>query len=654
MSWVRDNSHKRRPELADVLIDTNVEVPTGVSDVKLSCTVHRPAISGKVPALLMVLPYRKDIWGSIAFSASSNWFAQRGYGVVLVNTLGIGSSDGNPSDPWTEDEADDAITAIDWAASQRWCSGHVGMWGLSHGGFAAMRAATRRSPHLKTIIPMMNALDVERDCLHPNGARGDFVRLLSWGGTMLMQQLIPPLESYSSNEQHAHWRRRMDEIEPFIGQLARLGPGHPAWRGRVIDASLIEIPALCVAGWNDVFPSSMIRAFEDMKGPKRLLVGPWGHTFPQDSPFDAIDFLSIALRWCDRWLYGIESDDTKGPIATIFIQGASPEWRTFDSWPPSSRSISFAATDHLRLVNAENDSPPDIKPESDVGQPIGVYDPDPTIGVLGCLKGIGFGSLGPSPDQHEDDSRSLSLTSDPLGEALVICGVPKIWIKVDSPDLTGSLDRIVVRLSHVDNLGRSVLIGRGVATRIQHDESLEIELEPTAYRVPSGQRIRVALCDADFPRLAPLERSKLIALAYLRVELPVVSAHNGAPANVPLIENSSEREQSSVFWNVLRDPLRHGVEVTVGRSVPSMRTPEGHRIALEEKCVARVMKGVPGSYVATGVHNAKLTMAGGEKINVDAVVRCTQTNLWARGRVVIDGFQVYERSWDVNIGEPEY
>jgi uncharacterized protein len=57
---------------------------------------------------------------------------------------GTGESGGILEDEYTEQEQDDALEVIAWLAEQPWCSGAVGVWGISWGGFNALQIAAHR------------------------------------------------------------------------------------------------------------------------------------------------------------------------------------------------------------------------------------------------------------------------------------------------------------------------------------------------------------------------------------------------------------------------------------------------------------------------------------------------------------------------------
>src|SRR3546814_4031683 len=62
-------------------------------------------------------------------------FAAAGYAGVRVDMRGSGESEGVLDDEYSPRELADACAVIAWIAAQSWCSGAVGMMGISWGGF---------------------------------------------------------------------------------------------------------------------------------------------------------------------------------------------------------------------------------------------------------------------------------------------------------------------------------------------------------------------------------------------------------------------------------------------------------------------------------------------------------------------------------------
>src|SRR3954469_18669985 len=112
-----------------------------------------------VPAVLEALPYRKGDGTAIRDESRYPYLAGHGYAGVRVDLRGSGDSDGVLDDEYSERELSDIEEVIAWLAAQEWCTGAVGIWGISWGGFNALAVAARRPPALKAIIAMMAADD---------------------------------------------------------------------------------------------------------------------------------------------------------------------------------------------------------------------------------------------------------------------------------------------------------------------------------------------------------------------------------------------------------------------------------------------------------------------------------------------------------------
>jgi putative CocE/NonD family hydrolase len=608
-----------------VEIRRDVRIPTEDPRVTLSADVYLPVGAAPVPALVSAYPYRKDM---SAFGAKLRWFAQRGYAGLLVDLRGTGSSDGVRRPEFDPAEGDDPIAAIEWAAAQPWCDGAVGLWGASYGALLTMRAASRRPPRLKAIISMIGPLDPELDLVHPSGARGDLHPMTFRGTLMLVEQLMPPLLNNTSAAEQHRWHRRLHEAEPIFDDFVRHGPGDPIWRERTIDASAIEVPALCVGGWRDKNADAIPRAFERFFGPKKLLMGPWMHTSPEDSPFEPVDFPEIALRWWDHWLRGIDTGMMEEPPVTLYVQGERPGWRSYDSWPP--------ATKELVLATGKDRTLADPAVASSSGDVVGEYRPDPTTGALSGLWGLAVNGIGLPVDQREDDMRALTATSEPLPDDLVVCGRAEVTVTAASP-----VQRLVVRLSDVDPDGRSLFLAAGVRC----GSAGRVTLWPIAHRVPAGHRLRVVVSDSDFPRLTPLPCPEVLRVTGIDITVPTVPEDTGVAVSMPSVERPETMAESG--WTVTRDLVNDGITVRIGGASGPIRTSQGHLLETRSETTAKVRRDSPAAAAVTRTSEANVHLTTGEHIEVSAAVRCTQTVLWARGTVTVDGVEVFSRTWDV-------
>ena len=624
----------------DARIPIPADGPSGPRQ-SLSADLYLPVTDDPVPALVSVTPYRKDALGGIGAAGSLRWFAAHGYACLLVDFRGTGSSDGRARPPFDPAEADDGVAAVEWAARQPWCTGAVGMWGLSYGAVLTLRTAARRPEHLGAIIPVLGMPDPERDFIHPSGAAGCFAPLGVWGLGTLCDQLLPPLHAHRSAAEQQRWRQRVEQAEPYLLDLYRHRPGHRVWRSRVVDAGAVTAPAFCVAGWRDMFCDGSLRAYEQLRGPRKLLVGPWMHTMPQESPFDPVDFHALALRWWDRWLAGTDNGVDREPAVTVRVMGHRPRWRSFDSWPPTGESVQVSAAGVAGPLTARI---------------------DPAVGSLGGLWGIPTSGFGLPCDQHEDDMGSLTVTGPPLERSLLLIGRPVAALESAQ---AGGFGRLVVKLTDVDPAGRSTLITGGVLADATTDH--RVVLDPTAYHLPVGHRLRVVVSDGAFPRLWPsgsesAPEDRVLRLTRVDLALPVVAAAEGEPAVLPEPEpDSAESADSgdsgdsrdgaglwignSPRWTISRDLIHRGTTVTMGGSL-SARTPQReHLLDLATEITATVESAVPGAARVHAGSTATVRLDTGEHIVVRVELQLTEGAAVATGTVRIDGVEVVGRRW---------
>jgi hypothetical protein len=622
----------------DVRIVEDVRIPTLEESVTLSGDLYLPVCAEPVPALVSLLPYRKDALGGIGGAASLHWFAAHGFAALLVDFRGTGSSDGRLRPPFDPGEAEDGVAAIEWAARQPWCTGAVGLWGHSYGAVTTLRTAARQPAPLKAIIPVMGFLDAERDFIHPGGATGCLASLGIWGLGSVLNHVLPPLRDHHSVAERQRWRHRVDQAEPYLLDLFRHPAGHPAWRSRVIDAATITAPAFCVVGWRDLFVEGSLRAYENIPAPKKLLAGPWLHTLPEDSPFEPVDFPRLALRWWDRWLLGIDNGVDRDAPVTVYLQGDESPWRQYESWPPPAKTATLTAAPHGRLVPAATGAPAD-------GQPIAVGPRHPAVGVHSGLWGIPTSGFGLPLDQHEDDRHSLSATGRPLDQPLRIVGRPAVAVTLATPPE----HHLVVKLADVDPDGRSTLISGGITGATANQPCA---LEPTAYLVPAGHRLRVVIAADAFPRLWPTSTPTEPALHLLALELtlPTVSAVDGSATTLPAPSAAASAPPTPNLdmvprWDVNHDLINDAVTVTVGGQLTARTPHREHRFTHDTNVSATVARGTPGVARLHGTSTATVHPTSGETITARVELRLTGAMVTANGQVTVDGTTIFSRQW---------
>src|SRR5688572_1743088 len=129
--------------------------------IKLAARIWMPedASAHPVPAILEYLPYRKRDRTVDRDALTHPYFAAHGYAAVRVAMRGSGDSEGVLLGEYLKQEQDDALEVLDWLVAQPWCSGAVGMIGISWGGFNGLQIAARRHPALRAVITICSTDD---------------------------------------------------------------------------------------------------------------------------------------------------------------------------------------------------------------------------------------------------------------------------------------------------------------------------------------------------------------------------------------------------------------------------------------------------------------------------------------------------------------
>ena len=122
-----------------------------------------------VPAILEYLPYRKRDGTVVRDALTHPYLAGHGYACVRVDIRGNGDSDGVMLDEYAEQELADGVEVIAWLVAQSWCTGKVGMMGISWGGFNCLQVAARQPPGLEAVITLCSTDDRYSDDIHYKG-----------------------------------------------------------------------------------------------------------------------------------------------------------------------------------------------------------------------------------------------------------------------------------------------------------------------------------------------------------------------------------------------------------------------------------------------------------------------------------------------------
>ncbi|MFC8796605.1 CocE/NonD family hydrolase [Promicromonospora sp. NPDC057138] len=513
-------------EVFDVAVrDEWIEMPDGVrlhariwAPVTDTAAPDTAAPDTAVPALLEYLPYRLDDWTAPRDSERHPWYAARGYASVRVDIRGTGSSDGFFDDEYSPQELDDGEAVIAWLAAQPWCSGAVGMFGISWGGFNALQLAARRPPALRAIVTVCSTDDRYDNDVHYVGGAVLGIDMAAWGATMFAFNSRPPRPEVVGEAWVERWRERLERHRPMTPTWLSHQERDDYWRHGSVseDYGAVEAAVLAVGGWADPYRDTVFRLVEHLSAPTRGIVGPWSHQYPDRglAPGPAIGFLQETLRWWDRWLRGIDTGVEADPAVRAWINDSEPpapyyrertgRWVAAEAWPSNATQERVVPLATL----AGGDRPRPVRSPAHTGIDAGRFFP--------------FGNRADlPPDQRAEDGRSECFDL-PLDARLDVLGNVAVELSLAS-DRPRAI--VAVRLCDVAPDGSSTLVTRGVlnlAKRHGPDrddpmvpgvpERVRVRLVAAGHSFPAGHRVRVAVSTSYWPWVWPYPEAATVVI----------------------------------------------------------------------------------------------------------------------------------------------
>ncbi|MEM7282404.1 MAG: CocE/NonD family hydrolase [Pseudomonadota bacterium] len=486
-----------------------------------------------VPAILEYLPYRKRDMARLRPETAHVYAAVRGYAGVRVDIQGTGESDGILGDEYLLQEQLDGVEIIKWLAKQPWCSGSVGMRGISWGGFNSLQIAAHNPPELKAIITHCSTDDRYTDDAHYIG--GSLGRVnFEWGQGFMNVLTLPPDPELFGPTWREEWFKRLDNVGPVTHNWMRHQRRDSYWQHGSVneDYSKIKCAVYAVGGFVDAYTNSIPRMLEGLSVPRKGLIGPYGHNFPDEVQIGpAIGFYHEEVRWWDHWLKGIDTGLMEEPMLQVYMQETTPgqvfpedvpgRWVAERTWPSTRIK---ERTYHLNSGGLA----------SEPGEQKAItLAPDQTTGLENPAW-LPFAMETELPrDQTKDDNKSLKFDSEALDKNLEICGHPvaKLKFSVDKP-----VARVAVRLNEVRPDGTSWYVTGGYLNLTHRDGHAEpqplvpgevyevdVPLYIIAHRFKAGHKIRIALSESYWPMIWPSPEAVQFTLytGTSRVTLPI-------------------------------------------------------------------------------------------------------------------------------------
>ena len=263
-----------------------------------------------------------------------------GYALARVDSRGAGWSPGVlwPRNPL---EFDDIANSVEWAGTQPWSTGQVGILGISYYAVMGWAAAERQPEHLAALIAWEGFTDSYRDAYYHGGILSEFTR--RW-----QERQINPIQ-YGQGERAP--------VNPNTGQSVA-GPvtlpedelaanrqesfpeikSHPLFddwhRDRAVDLSRVSVPFLSAANWGGqgIHPRGNFNGFVEAASQDKWLEA---HGDTHWTHFYSAYGRELQKRFFDHFLKGEDNGFDRTPRVQLNIRhpGERFVWRGEDEWP---------------------------------------------------------------------------------------------------------------------------------------------------------------------------------------------------------------------------------------------------------------------------------------------------------------------------------
>jgi predicted acyl esterase len=506
------------------MIDEIVQIAAR-DDTSIGARVYRPDGAGPFPALFGASPYRFDnnslpaspqfLWRE---TGPIEWYVEQGYAYVHMDVRGSGRSGGS-FEFLGRGEQNDLYDAIEWIAAQPWSNRKVGGIGQSYFCMVQWFMGALAPPSLACLGAHDGLADAYRAGCYHGGIPCDFFPGYWW------------YQNRFINRYPASGPSRDQDTD-----LTELFAAHPTyddfWRERsaweVLDRIKVPLYSSGVWGKMQLHTRGNIDGYCRASGPKKLRMSGVPNAWAAAAEFSSVEFhAKVMLPFYDHYLKGKSTGYLARPNVEYAVRGANVT-RSAETWPPPGIQYThwFLNASPSGSVTSLNDG--GLAPQSVSGAAATAYKyPQP-----GWVAGVvGFGPGGPAGG-FDSVRRVLTFTTAPLEKDMEICGPIKLVLYASS---SARDTDFFIKLSDQfpqtpEDRGKGLnpfaeLITRGWlrashrALDLQHSTEMvpyhshcdpqpltpneiykfEISLEPMAYLIKQGHRLRLEIVNGDSP-----------------------------------------------------------------------------------------------------------------------------------------------------------
>ena len=329
--------------------------------------------SGRFPVIINYSGYDPGAIGGLAYRQDDSAMSpnldrallEHGYAVMGVNARGTGCSTGE-FDFLGPKYGEDGRDAVEFAASQPWSDGAVGMANWSWAGMSQIATASDRPPHLKAIAPGMVLGDPRLDSWAPGGVPAPaFIK--DW--RMFLHGRWEAIRRTAVAEHDEQCIARIainlvgEEKTSITTEVAR-HPLRDDWiQGRQLRdrTHLIEVPVLSMESFQDEAVTSREGYYQETLNQDRLWMVQTngGHDL-----YESLAFRPTLLAFLDHFVKGLPNGFEQRPHLEVwmdtvsagrgwhgFYEAAHPGWTIRrDRVAVETRPLSFRLAGGGRLV----------------------------------------------------------------------------------------------------------------------------------------------------------------------------------------------------------------------------------------------------------------------------------------------------------------
>jgi uncharacterized protein len=216
-------------------------------------------------------------------------------------------------------DAEDYFDLIEWTASQPWCTGRVGLIGVSYLTMSQWYVAALKPPHLCAMVPWEGVTDLYRElAFHGGIPKTRFVPVWSMRLKLGRNRRFPPAEDFLA-ETEAH---PLDDA---------------CWALKRAVLENIEVQALVCANWSDhgLHTRGSIEGFERISSRQKWL---FTHGRKKWETFYSEEALAWQKQFMDHFLRVVDNRMDRVPKVRLEVQKPyyQQEVRSEQSWPHAS------------------------------------------------------------------------------------------------------------------------------------------------------------------------------------------------------------------------------------------------------------------------------------------------------------------------------